>query len=87
VGKFREERRTLITEALQNAQIPNDDSIVSIYSKNYLANLYNILGMKKDRDRLIDGLKNRITLHPWAYFGMHCERDVKLFRMGGLMDV
>ena len=85
VGEFKEQRRTLITEALQNTQIPNNDSIVSIYSKNFLGMLYNILGMYKDRDRIIDGLSNRVTSLPWAYYGMHCEKDLKMFRRVGML--
>ena len=45
VSLFKEQHRSLMTEALRNAQIPNNDSIVSIFSKNYLGMLYNILGM------------------------------------------
>lgn len=80
VTKFEEEWHPLIDEALQNAPIPKADSITNIYAKNYLAMLYNILRMFKERDQLIDELSNRFTQHPWAYFGMHCERDVKVFK-------
>lgn len=87
VGIFKEQRRTLITEALQNTPIPNNDSIVSIFSKNYLGMLYNILGMNSDRDRIIGELSNRVTQYPWAYYGMHCEKDIKMFRRVGMLEV
>lgn len=87
VSLFKEQHRSLITEALQNAQIPNNDSIVSIFSKNYLGMLYNILGMYNDRDRIINEISNRVTQYPWAYYGMHCEKDIKMFRRVGMLSV
>lgn len=84
---FKTHHSSLISEEIDNIHISNDDSIVSIHAKNYLAMLYNILGMKKERNRLIDELSNRVTMYPWAYYGMQCEKDVKMYRRFGLMKL
>lgn len=85
VAKFEEEWYPLIDEALKNAPIQNADTITNIYAKNYMAMVYNILRMYRERDQLIGELSGRFTQHPWAYWGMHCERDVKVFKRFGML--
>ena len=85
--KFKNQSGSLIQEALKNTTIPNDDSIVTIHTKNYLAMLYNILEMRKERDELLSTMSNRITRYPWAYYGMHNEKDITTFNRLGLLSL
>ena len=84
---LKEDHQELIDEALQQKYDFDGESITNIYTLNYLAMLYNILGMHKDRDILLKKLEGKFTMHPWAYFGMLCERDVKVYKRLGILSV
>lgn len=60
-------------------------SIVSIYTCNHLAYLYHIIGKRGSRNKVLKKIPNAFTQQPWAYFGMHSERDVKFFKAIGIM--
>jgi hypothetical protein len=47
-----------------------DDSLPSIYFNNYLACLSENLGQTAIRNQFLQTLENRITIYPWAYFGL-----------------
>ena len=84
--RFRSEHGERIQNNLQQASnISSDDNIVSITTRNYLAYLYNVLEMKKDRNRMLNTLKGKITAQPWGYAGVRSERDLKLFKLGGVL--
>lgn len=84
-GRFREQRMPLIKSALNQVGIMEGDSMFAISYNNHLACLLNIMRMKNQRDKILKALKEKITYRPWVYFGMSSERDIRLFKMGGLL--
>jgi len=83
--RFQKEHDALIHKTLSNLEIPTGNSMLAIDFKNHLACVYSILNMKKDRDRYLNELNGNITYRPWCYFGMSNHRDVKLYKMVGLI--
>lgn len=83
--RFQKEHDALIHQTLSNLVVPDGSSMLTIDFKNHLACLYSILNMKKDRDRYLNELNGNITYRPWCYFGMANHRDVKLYKMVGLI--
>jgi hypothetical protein len=55
-----------------------DDSLPSIYFNNYLACLSENLGQTAIRNQFLQTLENRITIYPWAYFGLTPQAVRKL---------
>lgn len=68
-SKFRKLYGQLIEEVLTNTTIPIGNSLLAIYTCNYLACLYQILGFRKEVLAIKPQLKGRRTSYPWAYFG------------------
>ncbi|MGI4883482.1 MAG: hypothetical protein ACRYFR_00810 [Janthinobacterium lividum] len=68
-SKFKKHHGKSISEALATTIIPTDDSLLSIYIRNYLACLYQILGLRKELSAIKNQLKGQRTNYPWAYFG------------------
>ncbi|WP_345236485.1 hypothetical protein [Hymenobacter saemangeumensis] len=66
---FREQHGELISEVLGATALPADDSLLTIYTRNYLACLYRILGQSQQEAALKKQLEGRRTSHPWIYFG------------------
>lgn len=81
---FRRNHKTMALEVIEQIKLKNDDSYVDIYTKNYLAFLYHILGKRSKRNKLLRNLGQQITFSPWASFGMQSKRDIWLFRIGRL---
>lgn len=55
-----------------------DDSLPSVYFNNYLACLSENLGQTTIRNQFLQTLENRITIYPWAYFGLTPQAVRKL---------
>jgi hypothetical protein len=55
-----------------------DDSLPSVYFNNYLACLSENLGQTAIRNQFLQTLENRITIYPWAYFGLTPQAVRKL---------
>lgn len=83
--RFQSDYQTSFEKLLIQLQIPDDDSMETIYSKNYLAFLYNIFNRTSERDKLFIALKKRFTYLPWCYLGFQSEKEVKLAKLGGLL--
>jgi len=83
--RFNLQHKDLIKEVLSNLKVPTGDSMLTINFKNHLACLYSIIGMKKERDKHLNELNGKISYRPWCYFGMHNARDVKLYKMVGMI--
>ena len=84
--RFYKEHDALIDKTLSSLEIPTDNSsMLAIDFKNHLACVYSILNMKKDRDQYLKEVDKNITSRPWCYFGMMNHRDVKLYKMVGMI--
>ncbi|WP_125917091.1 hypothetical protein [Hymenobacter coccineus] len=68
-SKFQKLHGQLIKEALAANTVPSGNSLLAIYTCNYLACLYQILGFRKEVSAIKPRLKGRRTIYPWAYFG------------------
>lgn len=66
---FQKQHGEFIADILATTGAPTDDSLLSIYTRNYLACLYRILGHSKEESVLKKQLEGRRTNYPWAYFG------------------
>lgn len=66
---FTKEYSSLVEGGLLNDYDFNGDSLIVIYTKNYLSCLYRILGLSKKEAELNKQLIGRRTNYPWAYFG------------------
>lgn len=64
--------------------LPNG-SIVAIYTCNYLAYLYHIIGKRRSRNKVMEKIEDNFTSLPWEYFGMHSKRDVQFYKMIDMM--
>lgn len=84
-GPFKAQYGEQIAELLGEMDIPAGNSHLSIHCKNHLVYLYNILDMKKQRNQLLEELGDRISLFPWAYFGMSNARDIRLYKRVNLL--
>ncbi len=82
---FQSREQELCKKVLGNLQIAEDDSLLAIHTRNYLACLYNALGYTKKRNEVINQLKGQVTSRPWVYFGVQSERDLFLYKLGGML--
>jgi len=55
-----------------------EDTLPSIYFNNYIACLSENLGQTAIRNQFLQTLENRITIYPWAYFGLTPQAVCKL---------
>ncbi|GGG51664.1 hypothetical protein [Hymenobacter glacieicola] len=58
-----------VSKILSDIHPLEDDSLIGIYTNNYIACLYRILGMQLKEIKMSKYLVARRTNYPWAYFG------------------
>lgn len=66
---FQKQHGEFIANILATVVAPTDDSLLAIYTRNYLVCIYRILGHGKEGSGLKKQLEGRRTNYPWAYFG------------------
>jgi len=83
--RFQRKHANYINKVMNNLSIPTGDSMLAIDFKNHMACVSSLLGRKKERNDYLKALNGNTTYRPWCYFGMHNARDVKLYKMVGLI--
>ena len=83
--RFRRKHSSYIDKVMGNITSPSGDSMLAIDFKNHMACVSSLLGKKKESHAFLNELNGKNTFRPWCYFGMLNARDVKLYKMVGLI--
>ncbi|WNJ18398.1 hypothetical protein [Pontibacter sp. G13] len=83
--KFRAAHQDLFVSWAKDFNIGEDEGFLTIYTRNYLACVYNAFGLKRECDQVLKSLAGNISDWPWIIFGPENARDLKLYRMAGIV--